>query len=161
MILIMVFLHRKQLAGIIQIVQIQINRRSGRFFEVCVIYAMNNICVYLQMQRMKINDTNEVKKVFKEIRSKIESEIQILMFYFFNANGIQPKKCFIDYLIIILAFFSNLEEEDKKYNDLRKLCNNDFLMRRIIFILNNNEEIQDIFCDKNKNLLLFEIAYYI
>ena len=124
-------------------------------FEVCVIYAMNNICVYLQMQRMKINDTNEVKKVFKEIRSKIESEIQILMFYFFNANGIQPKKCFIDYLIIILAFFSNLEEEDKKYNDLRKLCNNDFLMRRIIFILNNNEEIQDIFCDKNKNLLLF------
>ena len=82
-------------------------------------------------------------------------KIQILMFYFFNANGIQPKKCFIDYLIIILAFFSNLEEEDKKYNDLRKLCNNDFLMRRIIFILNNNEEIQDIFCDKNKNLLLF------
>ena len=43
MILIMVFLHRKQLAGIIQIVQIQINRRSGRFFEVCVIFPLFTI----------------------------------------------------------------------------------------------------------------------
>lgn len=40
MILIMVFLHRKQLAGIIQIVQIQINRRSGWFFEVGVIFSL-------------------------------------------------------------------------------------------------------------------------
>lgn len=124
-------------------------------FEICVIYAMNNICVYLQMERMKINDANGIQGLFKGISSKIEREIQILMFYFFNGNGIQPKKYFIDYLIIILAFFSNIEEEDKKYNDLRKLCNNDFLMRRIIFILNNNDEIQDVFCEKNKNLTIF------
>ena len=38
--LIMVFLHRKQLTGIIQIVQIQINRRSGWFFEVGVIFPL-------------------------------------------------------------------------------------------------------------------------
>src|SRR5699024_11029415 len=39
-VLIVIFLHRKQLAGIIQIVQIQINRWSGWFFEVGVIFSL-------------------------------------------------------------------------------------------------------------------------
>lgn len=40
MVLIVIFLHRKQLAGIIQIVQIQINRWSGWFLEVGVIFSL-------------------------------------------------------------------------------------------------------------------------